>query len=486
MTRERGIYGATLWNLAGNVVPLAVGLYAIPRLITGMGETRFGVLTLLWALIGYFGIFDLGLGRAITQAVAEAAGRKRDAEVPDIYWTGTLVLAGLGAVGMAALLMGARPLLLRVLSVPAALRGEFQGALTWVAIGVPFVTIASASRGLLEGEKRFTAVNIIRIPYGVATFALPLLWPGAMASLGTLAAQLVLLRVVVAVLQYVACRPSLRGTRLRVSKPMLLRLFRFGGWMTLTNMVSPLMSYMDRFVIGALVSVSVVAYYTTPHELVMRLLIIPGALATTLFPVFGRGLVEDSLSARSLYQRSARLMAVLLMCVCTVVSAFGYDALSWWLGRAFADQARVVLVLLTIGVWFNGLAYLPYALLQGAGNSRATALTHLAECIIYMPVLVLLVKRVGINGAAVAWALRALVDLVLLEWQARRCLGAPYRWGRVVVIVIGAVALGVVACMPSAWARGTVLLVACMIAVSLLTTRLAPDGRRGAAPAGPA
>ena len=59
------------WNLLGTGAPLLVAIVAIPMLIEGMGTARFGVLTLAWMVVGYFSLFDLGLGRALTKLVAE-------------------------------------------------------------------------------------------------------------------------------------------------------------------------------------------------------------------------------------------------------------------------------------------------------------------------------------------------------------------------------------------------------------------------------
>jgi O-antigen/teichoic acid export membrane protein len=476
--KHRKIYAGTLWNLAGNALPLAAGVYAIPKLIAAMGDVRFGLLTLLWALIGYFGIFDLGLGRAITQAVAEALGKREDAEVPVIFWTGVVALLALGGAGALALLYVVRPLLLRMSSVPPAMRGEFGHALAWAAAGVPFVTLASASRGMLEAHKRFGTLNLVRIPYGIATFIVPLLWPQGTRDLGVVAAQLVALRVIIAGVQHVACARHLDRAPLCCNGRTLTRLLRFGGWMTVTNVVSPLMNYMDRFIIGALVSVAVVAYYTTPHEMVMRVLIIPGALTTTLFPVFGQGLIEDRAVARALYERAAVATCIVLTCACAAVNAVGYDAMSLWLGPVFAGQARWVAVALTVGVLFNGVAYLPYALLQGAGDSRTTALAHVCECCVYLPMLALLVAKVGIVGAAIAWACRAFADFVILESLAGWRVGFASRRMYVSVVVGCGFVVGGIALLPSlAWriVGLTTVAVAVLVGVS---RRLVSTARR--------
>ena len=53
----------------GNGLLLAVAVFAIPLLISGIGLPKFGVLTLAWVVVGYFSVFDLGLGRAMTQPI---------------------------------------------------------------------------------------------------------------------------------------------------------------------------------------------------------------------------------------------------------------------------------------------------------------------------------------------------------------------------------------------------------------------------------
>ena len=58
-------------------VPVLIALAAIPLLIKGMGEERFGLLSIIWMGVGYFSLFDLGLGRALTKLIAERLGLSR-------------------------------------------------------------------------------------------------------------------------------------------------------------------------------------------------------------------------------------------------------------------------------------------------------------------------------------------------------------------------------------------------------------------------
>src|SRR5713226_2838068 len=101
LTSGRLLARNTIWNLVGNGAPLIVAVFSIPILIHGLGKDRFGVLALAWALIGYASLFDIGLGRALTQLVAKKLGAGEDHEVPALVWTSLLLMLALGVVGAA-------------------------------------------------------------------------------------------------------------------------------------------------------------------------------------------------------------------------------------------------------------------------------------------------------------------------------------------------------------------------------------------------
>src|SRR5690606_32763903 len=98
------------YNLAGQGIPLLVALVAIPFVTRGLGPERFGVLALAWTFIGYFAVFDLGLGRSLTQRLAELLGEGREDEVPGLTWTGVLSTLLLGALGAVCVMLAAEPM----------------------------------------------------------------------------------------------------------------------------------------------------------------------------------------------------------------------------------------------------------------------------------------------------------------------------------------------------------------------------------------
>src|SRR5215472_13720195 len=91
LTSGRLLARNTTWSIAGLVLPMAAGLVAVPPLVRLLGVDRFGLLSLAWLVIGYFSLFDLGMGRALTKLVAHELGANREHSIPPLVWTSLLL-----------------------------------------------------------------------------------------------------------------------------------------------------------------------------------------------------------------------------------------------------------------------------------------------------------------------------------------------------------------------------------------------------------
>jgi O-antigen/teichoic acid export membrane protein len=429
LTSGRLLARNTIWNLIGNGAPMIVAVFCIPMLIQGLGKDRFGVLALAWVLIGYASLFDLGLGRALTQAVAKKLGAGEEREVPRVVWTSLLLMLGLGVVGAAVTAAISPWLVHRVLKVPEALQGETLRSFYLLAISVPVVITTAGLRGLLEAHQRFDLVAYLRIPMGVFTFLGPVLVLPFSRSLVAVVAVLVGGRFAGCAASFWLCLKVAPELRRAVAwhGPSAGPLLQFGGWMTISNVVAPLLTTLDRFVIGAMVSMTAVAYYATPYEVVTKFLVLPWALMGVMFPAFSTGFAQDRARTALLFGRCVKSLFVVLFPVMLCTVALAQDGLRLWLGAEFAQHSFRVLQWLAVGVFMNSLGYVPFAFLQGAGRPDLTAILHLVEVPMYLALLLWLIGTRGIEGAAIAWSARAALDAVAVFVIAGRFLptGSP-------------------------------------------------------------
>ncbi|MDI6891119.1 MAG: flippase [Thermodesulfovibrionales bacterium] len=462
----------TVYNLIGQGLPMLVALFAVPLLINGLGTERFGVLTLAWMVIGYFSLFDLGLGRALTKMVAEKLGVGRVQEIPALVWTTQFLMILLGLLGTLVVSLLSPWLVGKVLKIPEALQSETLHTFYLLALSIPVTISISGLRGVLEAHQRFKLINAIRIPMGIFTFLGPLSVLPFSQSLFLAVAVLVAGRLLAWLLHLLFCFYTMPALRHGVVLQRALTgpLIRFGSLMTVTNIIGPLMVYLDRFLIGSMISVTAVAYYATPYEVVTKLWLIPVALASVLFPAFSASLAQDRNRAALLFSRGVRYIFLSLFPIILLIITLAHEGLTLWLGAEFAQNSTRVLQWLAVGVFFNSLAQIPFALVQGAGRPDLTAKLHLIELPFYLLAVWWLIGAYGIEGAAVAWVARIVVDTLILFGMAHRFLSSSVPITQFVAFTFGAILLILPpAVLPMSIAMKGLFLFLTLLAFALIT-----------------
>jgi O-antigen/teichoic acid export membrane protein len=425
LTSSSLIFKNTLLNLFGYGAPLVVAVFAIPLIVKAIGTDRFGVLTLTWVLTGYLSILDLGLGRALTKIVAEKLGQNRMAEIPCAIWTALSALVLISILTSLVFLSCSHWLAYSLLKIPAELKKEALYAFYLIAVSIPVVIISVGFRGILEAYQRFDLVNAVRIPLGIFSFAAPLVVIPFSIKLYAIIAVIVIGRLCITLIQFFLCCNVV--SRLledfSVELKMFGELLQFGGWMTVTNIISPLLIYLDRFFIGALLSISAVAYYATPSEVITKLTLVSGALMSVLFPAISASYNTDRQRAAFLVERGLKYLFVVIFPVILFIVSFAAEGLGIWLNEEFAQNSKQVTQILAIGIFFGCLGQIPFAFVQGAGRPDLTGKLHLVEMAVYLIALTGAIYWAGIVGAAIVWALRFVLDTVCLYIMAQRLLG---------------------------------------------------------------
>ena len=175
LTSGRVLARSTCWNMLGQLLPVAVGAFVIPALVKGLGVDRFGLLSLAWVVIGYFSLFDLGIGRALTKLVADKIGASGQHEIPSLVWTSLLLLLLFGVIGGVGAFAISPWLVHDALRLPAALQPEALKMFYLLALAIPLITVTSGLRGILEAYQHFRIITLIRVPISVLSFMGPLL-----------------------------------------------------------------------------------------------------------------------------------------------------------------------------------------------------------------------------------------------------------------------------------------------------------------------
>lgn len=413
----------TLWNLTGSALPMLIGFVAIPYLFKHIGMERIGVLTIIWALIGYFSIFDFGLGRAITQRIANINVNQSSLKNRKIIaTTGVFLTLLIGIIGGLVGFVTIKMIGVGWVNSTPNLEHEINLSFLLACLAIPATTVTSGLRGILEGEHRFRSINLLKLILGASNFLGPI---ASIAFFGPrldfIVGTLVVARFIVLFMHYLVAEHALGNFQVFIRRKEAKQLFHFGGWMTLSNIVSPLLVVADRFLIAHVLGAGVVAYYTIPAEFMIRLLVLPAAITTTLFPIFSKDLLDRKFTkAIALYNKSIATIFLIMGFIVTCIILGAKHGIDLWLGPEFSEKSSSVASILALGILFNSMAQIPHAFIQASGDAKSTAFIHIFESALYIPILFLLLQLYGILGAGLAWMLRALLDLILLHIKAQR------------------------------------------------------------------
>jgi O-antigen/teichoic acid export membrane protein len=422
------------FNLAGQILPMAAGILTIPYIVRGLGAAQYGILSIAIMLLGYFNIFDLGLGRATVKFVAENLDPENIHKVPALIWTSLSLLVGLGIIGgiIAALFV---PLAItHFLKMPPELAGDARIALFVLCASMPVVLGNNALRGVLEATQRFDLVNYVKVPSSVLFYLAAAVAIPFGAHVAAIVCVLVGIRLVSTLAYLLLCfRVIPELATIRLSRASLGPLATFGGWIMVTNVTGPVFGYLERFMIASLLSVTMLTFYSTPYELVSKLLIIPMSVVPSLFPYFSYHGARRSSEVSDVTSRTIKYLFLLLTPPAAIFIFFAKDIMHLWLGPQFADASAVVLQLTTVWCFISAFAYVPYTSVQALGRPDLKAILDLIALPAYFGVAWWLTKRHGINGAAFAKLLVTVADAVFLyifafrlkAFSLRDCVSGP-------------------------------------------------------------
>ncbi|MBC3919931.1 flippase [Undibacterium sp. CY18W] len=423
----------TIWNLLGNGLPLIAAAAFTPYTLRQLGNEAFGVLTLIWGLIGYFSLFDFGTGRALTYEISKLRSAGQFLAIPSVLKAGLLLTAATGMLGTLIMIVLAPHLAQNWLKISLPLQHDAQIAFEIAALGVIPSAITSGLRGAMEGLERFRASNLNKIFLGFCMFTLPALaivlhgprlWPIALYL--AMARLLVVIGGALQLHKYLFTKTTNEPIRENGSQTSeanalsqrLRSLLSFGFWVTVSSIISPLMVFGDRFFVSAMVGADKLSVYAIPQEALMRMLLVPIAICGALLPLFAT--LADQQALKNSYRQNYRRMTFIMLGLCTAVALFAYPGFSLWLSPEFASKALPITLILAAGTFFNGIALVPHTLLHAQGQTKITAQFHFIELLLYIAVLYFLATWFGLAGAAFAWTFRVILDWILLHVTAQR------------------------------------------------------------------
>lgn len=389
-------------NLLGAVIPALVALATVPMVVKGLGDASYGVYSLVTAIVGYFAVIDINVTAGSVKYIAEYNAHRDHDRINETVFFGLSVYSLLGLVGGLGLFFGAHFFVTHVFSVPHRLEGEAVATLRLAALGFFVGQVENYLQSVPQSLMRYDIASRIEMLFGTCV---PLLTVGVL-MLGYGLFEVILVRVIASAVNCLVLWQCIRRLlpELAWRKPgdrIRRELLGFSAYSFLSRFSTMSYAYADKLIIGSLVGVTGLAYFSVAAALANRILSLTYRLSGVFFPAASALAARGELERLGrLYLKASRYVVFINASVLVLVAVFSYQILYYWMNPAFARAGQVVLAVMALSQFVDSLTSLPSLVNDGMGHPRFSGMFALARALVGLVIVYLGVAGWGIDGAA--------------------------------------------------------------------------------------
>ncbi|WP_333848965.1 flippase [Leclercia sp.] len=399
----------SFWNIGGFIIPSLIAIPAMGMIARLLGVELFGLFTIFFTIFGFASILDAGLSRTVIREVAMYREDKKQLDI--ILSTSLVMILTISVLGAILVALNANNIA-GIFNVSGEHINDVVISLKIISISFPFLLFSQIYTGYLEGLENFRSINLQKTITGSILALLPVVLIYYNASLSSGILGLTLARVISFAINHYCVRRYVTINFLLFDKHVCKRLLSHGGWVSVSNIISPLILYCDRFILSNMLGAKNVAFYTAPSEIVNRISIFPNAISRVLFPLFSHSINKKETGKQL---RHGYLLvggsALIIILPFLIAPAF---ILNSWVGKEYGAHSVGILFVLLLGMFVNSIAQVTFAEIQAKGYFKATAIIHVIELVPYFCFLYFAIKQYGLLGVAWASTFRVILDFIML------------------------------------------------------------------------
>lgn len=411
-----------MWNVMGYMLPILITLVVIPFTIDIMGTENFGVLSLIWVIVGYSSFLDFGVGRALTHYISSNILSEDRHYIPSAVKK-VLILLLLISLSFSTVIYFSIELIFNLWGDSDWLSSADIAISARIAVVTAFlVIISSAVRGVLEGYEEFKFINFVRLFSGISISVSPFVIYSFIPKLWVVILSFLIIRLVEVILYstFVKIKISRINTRKEIDFSKLKKILSFGVWSNLTNIAgSPMAAaYLDKAVIASVLGASALTYYSVPFDVIARFLILPAMITGVLFPLLSK-LKGQTEEADRLSIQALEIMAYVIAPFFLLAIVLAKPLMEIWLGDVSVFMF-IFLQIFAVGKFAESLNFVLLSQIQALGRPDLTAKRHLLELPFYCFGIYFASQAFGLIGVAFVWTSWAILDLLILFYIRNR------------------------------------------------------------------
>lgn len=476
-SRRQQVYGAAM-SYVVIFVQLLTGLFYTPIILKTLGQSEYGIYSLVLSCMGYLTIFDTGMHAAFVRFYVQEKEKKAEG-LPGLNG---LFLKIFLALAVSAVLLGA---LLGVFSQKIfgtnIKPGEYlilNRCLNLLALDAGITVLNCVFTSLIIANEQFVFGKMVNLFSAVLTPALTI----PLLLMGHGAAMILFIKLIVDGITFlmngVFCMKVLKITfDLRKQDALLWKsIALFAGAIVMQSMVDQFNWQVDKLVLGRVSGTGDISVYSVGSSFNQYYMTMACAVSGVFIVKVNRLEAQENMrELNRLFQKTSRLFAFLFFLIMSAYIIFGKSFILRWAGAEYGDSYYVGLLImlpvtisLTQGLgqdiaraknrhrlqiilnilvsFLNVLFSIPLAYVYGAvGSAFGTFLAGIAICVVIQSVYYQKIIRLDMRAYSIEMlriakglAIPALFGGILLKsgW-IRADYGSIFLWGIVYTGVYG-------------------------------------------------
>lgn len=404
------------------LLPMVFTIFVTRTSAIKLGDAEYGVLLLVNAISAFVNYVDLGLGVAVTKYAAEYRGSGDNVALERLLSSSRQLFLLTGILGLGVFFVLGKWFLPIFNVAPGSYSHIFQ---VFLLAGLVFLfnSLTTVYSALLSAVQSFDLLSKMSF----AGLILTSLGTIILLEMGLRLKAIMILNTVMAFFTLATYHyfvhkqlPDLR-LNFRIDFTQLKKAYSFGLLAFVSNFAASSLIYVDRLIIPIFLGPSQLPFYSVPGNVALKTSVVTNTFGQILFPMAselsGAGETER---LKTVYIRAFRNLHVVSAAVSLAIAMFANKILLFWLGETYANKGTNILVILS-ATYFLVALYIPLqGMLLGLGRIKYLIKQSLIMAAINLVLLLVLVPRFGITGAAWAYFVAVLPMSAAFYWTERK------------------------------------------------------------------
>ncbi len=416
-----------LLNIVSNylkfLINMVIVFFMTPFIIKMLGVEQFGLWSLIFAVIGLFGLLDLGFATAAVKFVAEAVGARNNNGLDKIVSSLVFIYLAIGAICLVLVFLLSGPFSY-FFELDEHSRHAFTTVMIIVGSAVSLSFPLSIFKAMLIGTGHQVYVNAAELLMSLANAGLIIYFLKAGFGLQGLALSTAMTMVGGFLILIPFARryvPHIKISFAGFSIPQLRELMGFSVYAFIANIAVLIILRIDPLVIGLFMPLSAIAIYAISAKVSEYSYLLNKQFSNALMPLVSQAkggenavLIQRILLDGSRYLLALAVPFLLLLFIHTPA------IINLWVGEDFIESADLLRILL-VAVLFTSVQLNAANVLGMTGYHRFVAFSMAASALLNLLLSLVLIQFFGLTGVAVATLVAAfIVEMLVIIPRAVR------------------------------------------------------------------